>query len=93
MTWPAVAVKIVMVKYLRKTMVQAKFILEAVLAYHKTVTVYQANIKDKLMPRTVLVVYLNRQVKLISAQEVQTSTTNARNAAARPSQPVLPEKQ
>jgi len=71
MTWPAVAVKIVMVKYLRKTMVQAKFILEAALAYHKTVTVYQANIKDKLMPRTVLVVYLNRLAKLISAQEVQ----------------------
>ena len=55
----------------QRAMVQAKFILEAALAYHQTITVYQANIRDRQMQRTELIVYLNKRARLILAQEVQ----------------------
>ena len=72
MTWLVVEVKMVMVRDLRKIhMVQAKFILEAALGYRNKITVYQANIKDKLMLRAVLIVYQNKLAKLISGKEVQ----------------------
>lgn len=73
MTWLVVEVKMVMVRDLKNKMhmVQAKFILEAVLGYRIKITVYQANIKDKQMLRTVLIVYQNRLAKLISDKEVQ----------------------
>lgn len=73
MTWLVVEVKMVMVRDLKNKMhmVQAKFILEAALGYRIKITVYQANIKDKQMLRTVLIVYQNRLAKLISDKEVQ----------------------